>query len=236
MVPFIMDFGIFLLRGSPAFHIEYTDGGIPLIEEKGILFILSGPSGVGKGTVRQHLFEKKPDLQYSISMTTRNIRPGETDGVHYFYKSKEEFESLIEQDQLLEYAKYVDNYYGTPRQYVEETLESGKDVFLEIEVQGAMQVKERFPQGVFIFLFPPSLEELKNRIVNRGTETEELVLNRLKEARKEIEMMHAYDYVVVNDHVEHAVEKVQAIIQSEHCRRDRIEKLYNKILEDELSC
>lgn len=205
-----------------------------LIEEKGILFILSGPSGVGKGTVRKKLFEEASKLQYSISMTTRNIRPGEVDGVDYFYKSVEEFEKLIEENQLLEYAKYVSNYYGTPRKYVEETLAKGQDVFLEIEVQGALQVKENFPEGVFIFLFPPSLEELKNRIVNRGTESQELVINRLKEARKEIEMMDAYDYVVVNDRVEHAVDKVKAIIKSEHLKRERVAKQYKKILEDEL--
>ncbi|GAA0612717.1 guanylate kinase [Virgibacillus siamensis] len=206
-----------------------------MIEEKGILFILSGPSGVGKGTVRRELFEQENDLKYSISMTTREKRPGEKDGVDYFYKTREEFEKLIEENQLLEYAQFVNNYYGTPRKYVEETLAAGHDVFLEIEVQGAMQVKENFPEGVFIFLFPPSLEELKNRIVNRGTESQEKVLGRLKEARNEIEMMDAYDYVVVNDHVEHAVTKVTAIIQSEHCRRDRIAKQYKKLLEDELS-
>lgn len=204
-----------------------------MIDEKGILFILSGPSGVGKGTVRSKLFQQDTDLQYSISMTTRGMRQGETDGVDYFYKSKTEFENLIENNQLLEYAQYVDNYYGTPRAYVEETLQKGKDVFLEIEVQGALQVKQTFPEGVFIFLFPPSLEELKNRIVNRGTESQELVINRLKEARKEIEMMDAYDYVVVNDEVDKAVNKVQAIIKSEHCKRERIEKQYKKILEDE---
>lgn len=204
-----------------------------MIEQKGILFILSGPSGVGKGTVREHLFKQKTDLQYSISMTTRDKREGEENGTDYFFKTREEFEELIKQDELLEYAKYVNNYYGTPRKYVEETLESGKDVFLEIEVQGAMQVKKRFPQGVFIFLFPPSLEELKNRITGRGTESEELVLNRLREARNEIEMMHAYDYVVVNDEVQRAVDKVQAIIASEHCRRERIEADYKKILEAE---
>lgn len=138
-----------------------------MIDEKGILFVLSGPSGVGKGTVRKALFEQDTDLRYSISMTTRNKRPGETEGIDYFYKSREEFEELIEQNQLLEYAKYVNNYYGTPRKYVEETLEAGKDVFLEIEVQGALQVRENFPEGVFIFLFPPSLDELKERIVSR---------------------------------------------------------------------
>lgn len=205
-----------------------------LIEEKGILFILSGPSGVGKGTVRKQLFNKKTDLKYSISMTTRGKRRGEIDGVDYFYKTKKEFEQLIEQNQLLEYAQYVNNYYGTPRTYVEQMLAKGHDVFLEIEVQGALQVKENFPEGVFIFLFPPSLEELKNRIVSRGTESNDLVLNRLKEARKEIEMMDAYDYVVVNDQVDHAVAKVESIIQSEHLKRERIAKQYKKILEDEL--
>ncbi|WP_404452540.1 guanylate kinase [Virgibacillus necropolis] len=206
-----------------------------MIDQKGILFILSGPSGVGKGTVRKELFEQDTELKYSISMTTRDVRPGERDGIDYFYKTKEEFEALIKQNQLLEYAKYVNNYYGTPREYVEKTLAEGKDVFLEIEVQGALQVRENFPEGVFIFLFPPSLVELKNRIVNRGTESQELVLNRLREARKEIEMMDAYDYVVVNDQVEHAVSKVQSIIQSEHCKRERIEKQYKQLLEDEIS-
>lgn len=202
-----------------------------MIEQKGILFILSGPSGVGKGTVRKALFEQDTHLRYSISMTTRNMRPGEQDGVDYFYKSKEEFERLIGQNKLLEYASYVDNYYGTPRDYVEETLEAGHDVFLEIEVQGALQVKENFPQGVFIFLIPPSLEELKNRIVGRGTETPDLVKNRLNAARDEIEMMDAYDYVVVNDQLDHAVSKIQSIVQSEHCKRERVAKEYKKALE-----
>lgn len=204
-----------------------------LKDESGILFVLSGPSGVGKGTVRKRLFEEETDLEYSISMTTREKRPGEKEGVDYFYRTKEEFERMIANDELLEYAKYVNNYYGTPRAFVEETLAKGKDVFLEIEVQGAMQVKENFPEGVFIFLFPPSLDELKNRIINRGTETEELVINRLKEARKEIEMMHFYDYVVVNDDVDQAVERIKAIIQSEHLRRERVEKQYKRILEVE---
>lgn len=204
-----------------------------MFEQKGILFILSGPSGVGKGTVRQRLFEQETHLKYSVSATTRDKRPGEEHGVDYFYKSREAFEHMIAQQELLEYAKYVNNYYGTPRDYVEAQLEAGNDVFLEIEVQGAMQVKENFPEGVFIFLFPPSLDELKNRIVNRGTETNDLVLNRLKEAKKEISMMSEYDYVVVNDDVDHAVAKVQAIIMSEHCKRERIETQYKKIMEDD---
>lgn len=201
-----------------------------MIKERGILFILSGPSGVGKGTVRERLFQKKVDLKYSVSMTTRDKRPGEVEGEHYFYRSKEEFENLIKQNELLEYATYVNNHYGTPKKYVMESLAAGHDVFLEIEVQGALQVKENFPEGVFIFLLPPNLEELKNRIVNRGTESSELVLNRLKEAKKEINMMDAYDYVVLNDDVDKAVGRVQSIIESEHCKRERIAEQYKKLL------
>jgi len=202
-----------------------------LNDEKGILFILSGPSGVGKGTVRGRLFERAKNLKYSISMTTREKRAGEVDGIDYFYKTKPEFEKLIKEKKLLEHAEYVNNYYGTPQDYVEETLAAGHDVFLEIEVQGALQVQKNFPEGVFLFLFPPSLDELQQRIVNRGTESKELVLNRLKEAKKEIEMMHAYDYVVVNDDVDTAVTKIEAIIQSEHCKQERVAQKYKQILE-----
>lgn len=202
-----------------------------LFKQKGLLFVLSGPSGVGKGTVRKALFEKDTSLKYSISMTTRPMRRGETEAVDYFYRTKDAFEEMIKNKQLLEYAEYVGNYYGTPRAYVEEQLENGNDVFLEIEVQGALQVKENFPEGVFIFLSPPSLEELKNRIISRGTETEQLVMNRLNAAKEEIEMMDAYDYVVVNDQVDHAVENVQAIVKSEHCKRERVAAQYKKLLE-----
>lgn len=204
-----------------------------MIDKKGILFILSGPSGVGKGTVRERLFQQANNLKYSISMTTRDKRPGEEHGVDYFYKSKEEFEQFIEDDKMLEHTQYVNNYYGTPKAYVEEMLEAGHDVFLEIEVQGALQVQENFSRGVFIFLFPPSLEELKNRIVNRGTESSTLVVNRLKEAKKEINMMYAYDYVVVNDDVDETVAKVEAIIESEHCKQTRFSQQYKQILEDD---
>jgi guanylate kinase len=165
-------------------------------------------------------------------MTTRAPREGEVDGVDYFFKTREEFEKLIEQRQLIEHAEYVGNYYGTPKQYVEETLEQGKDVFLEIEVQGALKVRENFPQGVFIFLIPPSLEELKDRIVNRGTETEEKVKNRLLAAKEEIDMMDAYDYVVVNDEIDHAVSKVTSIVASEHCKRERVAHQFKKALEE----
>ncbi|WP_078547232.1 guanylate kinase [Litchfieldia alkalitelluris] len=203
--------------------------------ERGLLIVLSGPSGVGKGTVRKELFSR-PDtkLQYSISMTTRKPREGEVDGVDYFFKSREEFENLMEAGKLLEWAEYVGNYYGTPVDYVEETLQKGRDVFLEIEVQGALQVRKAFPEGLFIFLMPPSLSELKNRIVTRGTESEDLINNRMKVAREEIEMMDAYDYVVENDQVELACERVMSIVTAEHCKRERVARRYKRIMEAEL--
>lgn len=202
-----------------------------MLKQKGILFILSGPSGVGKGTVRERLFKENPDLKYSISATTRAPRPGEQDGVDYFYKSPAAFQTMIKENKLLEHATYVDNYYGTPRDYVEEQLANGHDVFLEIEVQGALQVKENFPEGVFIFLLPPNLAELKKRIVGRGTESSDLVENRLKVAKEEIKLVSAYDYALVNDDVALAVDKVEAIIKSENCKRERIENMYLKLME-----
>lgn len=202
------------------------------MEDKGLLIVLSGPSGVGKGTVRKEIFSR-PDtaFEYSISMTTRPPREGEINGTDYFFKSREEFEKLVEEGKLLEYAEYVGNYYGTPVDYVKETLEAGKDVFLEIEVQGARQVREKFPEGLFIFLAPPSLSELKNRIVGRGTETEDLIHNRLATAREEIEMMDLYDYVVENDTVGNACDRIESIVIAEHCRRERVQHRYKKMLE-----
>lgn len=204
------------------------------MKEKGLLIVLSGPSGVGKGTVRKEIFSHEDtQFEYSISMTTRSPRAGEVDGVDYFFKSREEFEDLISKGKLLEYAEYVGNYYGTPVDYVRQTLDEGKDVFLEIEVQGARQVREKFPDGLFIFLAPPSLLELQTRIVTRGTETDELILNRMIEARREIELMELYDYVVENDKVEKACERIKAIVQAEHCRRERVEPKYKQMLEVE---
>ncbi|WP_409292171.1 guanylate kinase [Peribacillus sp. SCS-37] len=204
------------------------------MREKGLLIVLSGPSGVGKGTVRKEIF-CRPDtaFEYSISMTTRKPREGEIDGVDYFFKSRDEFEELIEQGKLLEYAEFVGNYYGTPVDYVRQTLEDGKDVFLEIEVQGARQVREKFPDGLFIFLAPPSLTELQNRITTRGTESEELITRRMNAAKAEIEMMDLYDYVVENDKVENACERINAIVVAEHCRRERVSRRYKTMLESE---
>lgn len=200
--------------------------------DKGLLIVLSGPSGVGKGTVCSMLRKLAPELVYSVSATTRQPRTGETEGVNYFFKSKEQFRSMIERDELLEYAEYVGNYYGTPRSFVNDTIHAGKDIILEIEVQGAMKVKERFPEGVFVFLMPPSLGELKNRIVNRGTETDDSIRNRLSVAADEIRLLEHYDYAVVNDRVELACERIKSIITAEHCKRERIMPYVKSLLEE----
>ncbi|WP_074037296.1 guanylate kinase [Exiguobacterium profundum] len=208
------------------------DGGLAVnFKERGLLIVLSGPSGVGKGTVCRALREEEDNnLQYSVSATTRKPREGEVEGVHYFFKSREEFERMIEQKELLEHAEFVGNYYGTPVEWVRETLESGQDVILEIEVQGAFQVKELLPEAVFLFLAPPSLQELRNRLIGRGTESEEVIKQRLLVAREEIELMDAYDYVVTNDEVDKAIDRIKAIVTAEHCKRERVETLYKKAM------
>ncbi|SDW02388.1 guanylate kinase [Marininema mesophilum] len=190
-------------------------------KKKGLLVVLSGPSGAGKGTVCGALRTYAPELVYSVSATTRKPREGEVNGVNYFFKTRQEFEEMIGEEQLLEWAQYVNNYYGTPREFVKEQLEQGKDVLLEIEVQGAKQVRERFPEGVFIFLLPPSLKELASRIRGRGTETEEIVRHRMSAAEQELGEVEYYDYVVVNDRIEDACDRVRSIITAEHCRRER---------------
>lgn len=193
------------------------------MSERGLLIVFSGPSGVGKGTVRKEIFEHKDNkFKYSVSMTTRPQRPGEVDGVDYHFRTREEFEELIRQGQMLEYAEYVGNYYGTPLNYVNETLDQGTDVFLEIEVQGALQVKSKVPDGVFIFLTPPDLEELRDRLVGRATDSEEVINQRIARAKEEIALMREYDYAVVNDEVPLAAERVRRIIEAEHFRVERV--------------
>lgn len=201
--------------------------------ERGLLIVFSGPSGVGKGTVRQEIFST-PDhkFEYSVSMTTRQKRPGEVDSVDYFFRTREEFEELIKNGQMLEYAEYVGNYYGTPLTYVNETLDKGIDVFLEIEVQGALQVKKKVPDGVFIFLTPPDLDELKDRLVGRGTDSEEVIRQRIERAKEEIALMREYDYAVVNDEVPLAAERVKRIIEAEHFRVERVIGRYNDMIKD----
>ncbi|KRL57327.1 guanylate kinase [Furfurilactobacillus rossiae DSM 15814] len=200
--------------------------------KRGMLIVLSGPSGVGKGTVRKAMFDQGgTDFQYSISMTTRQPREGEVNGKDYFFVSKETFEHNIETGEMLEYAQYVDNYYGTPMQYVKDTLASGKDVFLEIEVNGAMQVREKMPDGVFIFLTPPDLMALKQRLVGRGTETMTVINERIHQAVTEIKMMRNYDYAVVNDKVDLAVDRIREIIRAERLRVPRVYPDYAQMLE-----
>lgn len=188
----------------------------------GLLIVLSGPAGVGKGTVCTALRSRMPELVYSVSATTRQPRPGEIDGVNYFFKTKEQFVELIQEDAMLEYAEYVGNYYGTPRSFVEETLASGKNVILEIEVQGAVKVKEKFPEAIMVFLLPPSLDELKARITGRGTETLDTINTRMNVATQEMSLLSHYDYAVMNDQIEVACDKIRSIIIAENCRRERL--------------
>ncbi|AGX42365.1 guanylate kinase [Clostridium saccharobutylicum] len=189
---------------------------------RGLLIVISGPSGAGKGTICKEFLDRHPDVALSVSATTRSPRNGEVEGINYYFMSKEEFKEKIEVNDFLEYAEVYDNYYGTPKSNVEEVLESGKDVILEIDIQGALKVKENTEEGVFIFILPPSMEELKQRIIKRGSETQESLMKRFKSAYKEINFVSRYNYAVVNDEVDLAVEKLESIVCAEKCRVDRI--------------
>lgn len=191
------------------------------MKSKGILIVVSGFSGSGKGTIMKSLLKKYDNYALSISATTRSPREGEEHGREYFFLTTEEFEKMIAQDELIEYAKYVNNYYGTPKNYVEEQLASGKDVILEIEIQGALKVKKKFPETLLLFVTPPSAEELKRRLVGRGTETMEVIEQRMKRAIEESDGMEEYDYFVINDDLDECVENVHKIIQAEHSRSYR---------------
>ena len=188
------------------------------MNKEGILIVVSGFSGAGKGTIMKALLERYDNYALSISATTRNPRPGEEEGKDYFFKTTEEFEKMIAQDDLIEYAMYVGNYYGTPKAYVEEQLRAGKDVILEIEIQGALKVKEKFPNTLLLFVTPPSAEELRKRLEGRGTETQEVIDGRMKRAIEEAEYMDQYDYLVVNDELDVCVEEMHHLIQGEHER------------------
>ena len=199
---------------------------------KGVLTVVSGFSGAGKGTVMKRLIQKYDDYALSISVTTRKPREGERDGIEYFFKTNEEVETMIENDEFLEYARYVDNYYGTPRFYVEEMLAKGKNVILEIEIQGAMQIKAKNPEAVLVFVTPPSFEELRNRLVGRGTETADVIESRLRRASEEAEGMSSYDYILVNDQVEDCVDRLHQIILSERAKAQRNEEFINTIRQE----
>ncbi|MBP8629171.1 MAG: guanylate kinase [Negativicutes bacterium] len=203
------------------------------MQQSGILFVLSGPSGAGKGTICQELLRQIPNLQYSVSATTRKPRLGETNGINYWFKEKDEFEEMIKNDLLLEYAEVYGNYYGTPKEQVLKILKSGKNVVLEIDPQGAMQVKAKFPEGVFIYILPPSLDELAARITKRGTDSKDSIKKRLAAATEEIQYALKYDYVVVNDKVETAVDSIATIISAEKFNSKRRKKIILNICESE---
>ena len=193
-----------------------------MAKNKGVLIVISGPSGAGKGTICKALLEKHKDIHLSVSATTREPRQGEVHGVNYYFLNKDEFLKKVEEDDFLEWAEVYGNCYGTPKSNVQELLDTGKDVILEIDIQGALKVKENTEEGVFIFILPPSMEELKQRIIKRGSETPESLMKRFKSAYKEINFVSRYNYAVVNDEVETATEKIEAIINAEKCRVDRL--------------
>ena len=203
------------------------------LNEKGLLVVISGPSGVGKGTVREALFKREGhDLVYSVSMTTRKPRVGEEDGREYYFATEDEFKQRISEGKFLEYTQFVGNYYGTPLDKLNNHLEEGKEVVLEIEVDGASQVRAKMPDGVFIFVAPPTMEDLKKRLRRRGTESEEVINERFEKARREIGLAELYDCIVVNDTVENAADKIMAIIRSEHAKTTRSLGGYKKLLEE----
>ncbi len=188
------------------------------MKERGILAVVSGFSGAGKGTIMKGLMNRYDNYALSISATTREPREGEVHGREYFFVSEEEFEDMIREDRLIEHARYVDHYYGTPKDYVMSQMEAGKDVILEIEIQGALKVKEKFPETLLIFVAPPSAEELKRRLVNRGTETADVIDARMKRACEEAEQMDRYDYLLINDEIDRCVEELNSLIQGQHRR------------------
>ena len=196
------------------------------MQEKGKLIVISGPSGAGKSTVVFKAIEGREDVCFSTSVTTRKPRPGEVDGKEYFFVDPDRFKEMVENDELLEYAEYVANSYGTPRAYVEEKLDAGLNVLLDIEVQGARQVHEKMPDAVKVFIIPPSLEELEKRLKGRGTDTERAIEARLIRARQEYQEADFYDYLIINDDADKAAKELSAIILAEHCRfNDRMEYL-----------
>ena len=205
-----------------------------MINKKGLLLVVSGPSGTGKGTICKDIVAKHEDINLSISATTRNPRVGEVEGKSYFFKTKEEFEAMVDRGEFLEHAMIYDNYYGTPKKAIFDELDMGRDVILEIEMQGAMQIKEVYPQAVFIFVLPPSLQELRNRIVGRGTETEEQIEKRFNSAYDEIKLLGDYDYFIFNNIVEKSSEEISNILEVEKNKVSRYKKDILDMFEKEI--
>ncbi|MCM1160859.1 MAG: guanylate kinase [Roseburia sp.] len=197
------------------------------MERKGILLVVSGFSGAGKGTLMKRLVEAYDNYALSISMTTRKPREGEEDGKAYFFVEESVFLEKIKEEKVIEYAQYCGNYYGTPKEYVEEMLHQGKDVILEIEIQGALKVKEKYPDALLLFVMPPSAEELKRRLVGRGTETEEVIEKRLRRAEEEAEGIEAYDYILINDKLEDCVKELHNLVMAAHSTPDRNQDFIN---------
>ena len=202
------------------------------MSKKGVLVVVSGFSGAGKGTLMKALLDQYDNYALSISATTRAPREGEAEGREYFFKSREEFLRMIEEDALIEYAQYVGNYYGTPKDYVLGNMEAGKDVILEIEIQGALKVKEKFPEAVLVFVMPPSAGELKRRLIGRGTEPLSIIDARLKRAAEEAVGIEKYDYIIVNDDVNECAARLHALIQSQHCRASENLEFIEKIRQE----
>ena len=209
------------------------------MSDRGLLIVLSGPSGAGKGTICSRLRAEMPNLTYSVSMTTRQPRVGEVEGGNYFFRDKEEFEELLKEDAFLEYAKVYDNYYGTPKKHVMDLLDQGKSVLLEIDIQGAMQVKERYSDAIFIYIVPPSLTELSARLRGRATDSEEVIDKRLSLACSELALAHRYDYIVVNDDLDEATEKTASILRAESCKisrnKEKIQFIYKQYMDSKES-
>jgi guanylate kinase len=204
------------------------------LNDRGLLIVISGPSGVGKGTVRKALFQMtNHDLTYSVSMTTRQPRPGEVDGIDYYFVTKEDFLKRISENKFLEWAEFVGNYYGTPLDKVEEQLDNGKEVVLEIEVEGALQVRQKAPDAVFIFIVPPGKKALYERLIKRGTDSPEMIKKRMEKADREFVLAHKYDYIVVNDDVNNAADRIMAIVRAEHAKTERTIHAYMKMLKED---
>lgn len=199
------------------------------MSQEGLLIVISGPSGAGKGTVLKLVREACDRIRFSVSATTRAPRGGEREGINYFFKSIPEFRQMIQNEELIEWVEYCDNYYGTPKQYVDECLKAGLDVILEIEVEGALNIIKRFPHCVSIFILPPSFEELKNRIVGRGTEKAEVIEKRLVKAKKEMTLVDQYEYVVINDDINTAAQRILSILSAEKLRYERNKNILKRL-------